>query len=718
MDVRARFVLAAALILLNAALDAAAAESAGVLLAQIESAHRQNYDSLERAPIRGWGELNQLRPLNDLQHALRNPVAGRQGRPPSGKSVPERFNSIYTAFVEQLHLTPAGEIRVGDVDGISVKPSAIKVTAFVDVPTALVLRVQARNSKQPVVISPVDHAGVEIKGETLTPAGSPALYAVLPLIATGEPGRRELTFQVSSGGRQARIPLFVDVKSSGRLTGSVCAMEDDTSAPLAAKLFVEDAAGRLYVAPGAPNYTTQNWYGTWLPRFTCADGDFDVPLPPGKYRVTAMKGPGYADFVGEVEVQASQSASLPVRMQRLWPLEQRGWLCADMHTHARGIPLTMMRAEDVNVVARTFYSSNKPYALGIDTANSDVLHLSAENQEIEHWNFGNVFFFDIPTSVQDPDHRPVEMTPMFHYDGQAHEMGGITLRYMRARPFRPQGGGQAQPELAVSAALGLVDVWTVMENSVQNLLGDPRNRWSGRGWPDDRIYANTYLTWYALANCGLRIPIAAGTSYGRLSRLGFNRVYARHDGELTTASWARALVRGDGFVTNGPLLWLRVNDRLPGDGLALDSPGRVKVYVQLVSHRPVRLVEILQNGKVVASRELDTNTSSQQLEWEEFLPVDNPCWFAARCFGETDVRYPHQTAPNQFAHTNMLMVTVAGRRPRSAECAARFVEEIDALIKFAPNIPSDSMRQRALTLYNEARQYFASQTDDRLTSDP
>jgi hypothetical protein len=306
------------------------------------------------------------------------------------------------------------------------------------------------------------------------------------------------------------------------------------------------------------------------------------------------------------------------------------------------------------------------------------------------------------------------MTPLFHYDQQAHDVGGITLRYMRTRPFNPRGGGQQQPELAVSAALGLMDVWTVMENSMQNLLGDPRHRWSGRGWPDNNIYTHTYKTWYALANCGLRIPIAAGTSYGRLSRLGFNRVYAKIDGDLTPTSWAAALVRGDGFVTNGPLLWLEVEGRLPGDGLALKSPGRVKAHVQLVSQRPVRLVEILRNGEIVRSRELAPDQPNQELSWEEVLSVNEPCWFAARCFGETAVRYPHQTSPNQFAHTNMVTVTVAGQAPTDAAGASQFVNEIDALIKFVPNIPSPSLRQRALETYHEARRYYAAQTVRRV----
>ena len=732
--------LASIFVLTGVAWEAEGTDPVKVVLDQINAAHQQNYESLERAPIRRWGELNQLRPLNDLLHALRHPQSAAAAPSLATESAVVRFDAIYREFVVQLGLLADGEYRFRPAGSKVVFPMTIECDAYVDVPTALVLGVDAADCTEEIVISPVDEPGLKIEGQTLTPAGPFSLYAVLPMIVTGESGFRETNLRVSCAGRETRLPLTVFIRPSGRLTGTIQlydgpprpSKQEDPGQSTAseghrtgsrarsqtAKLLVEDADGRLYVAPGAPNYTTQNWYGTWLPRFTYVDGEFDLPVPPGEYRVTAMKGPGYADFVGEVTVRAGQSAALPIRLKQLFPLEQQGWLCADMHTHARRIPLTMLRSEDVNVVTRTFYSSHKPYRTNIDKANSDALHLSAENQEIEHWNAGNVFFFNIPTSVQDPGDRPVEMTPMFHYDHQAHAMGGITLRYMRARPFSPGGGGQAQPELAVSAASGLMDVWTVMENSMQNLLGDPRNRWSGNGWPNDRIYANTYKNWYALANCGLRIPVAAGTSYGRLSRLGYNRVYAKLDGELTTANWAKALLRGDGFVTNGPLLWLRVNDRLPGDGSALDSPGRAKVNVRLVSHQPVRLVEILQNGKVVASRELTSDQNEQTMEWEEVLTVDGPCWFAARCFGETDVRYPHQTAPNQFAHTNMSMVIAAGKRPSSPADAAHFVKEIDALIEFAPNIPSDSMRQRALKLYNEARQYYTAQTGDRTKGGP
>ena len=64
------------------------------------------------------------------------------------------------------------------------------------------------------------------------------------------------------------------------------------------------------------------------------------------------------------------------------------------------------------------------------------------------------------------------------------------------------------------------------------------------------------------------------------------------------------------------------------------------------------------------------------------------------------------------------MVTVAGKKPSSATSAAQFVDEIDRLIEFAPNIPSDAMRQRALRLYSQARRYYAAQTVNQTETPP
>mgnify|MGYP000393910774 CR=1 FL=1 len=44
--------------------------------------------------------------------------------------------------------------------------------------------------------------------------------------------------------------------------------------------------------------------------------------------------------------------------------------------------------------------------------------------------------------------------------------------------------------------------------------------------------------------------------------------------------------------------------------------------------------------------------------------------------------------------------------------------EIDALIEFASNIPSNSMRMRAVELYNQARRYYAAQAGSQTETLP
>ena len=226
-----------------------------IVLDQIDSAHQQNCSALERAPVRHWGQLNQLRPWTDLRHKLVSPGKSAESRARAASTAGERFNTIYTNFVQELQLVPAGDLLVDAESGISAVPQMVECTAFVDVPTALVLRVKPGGSTESIVITSGEEAGVKIEGQTLTPAGSLTLYSILPLKASGTPGRRELSLHVSAAGHQARIPLLIDVRQSGQLTGTICEAGRNEHTSLVAKLFVEDVNGRLYVAPGAPNWT-------------------------------------------------------------------------------------------------------------------------------------------------------------------------------------------------------------------------------------------------------------------------------------------------------------------------------------------------------------------------------------------------------------------------------------------------------------------------------
>ena len=705
--------LMTALLVCGGLREAAGSRGEGDSRAEFAAVDSQTYEALEAAPVRGWGDQTTLRALNDLRHELRHTPGGGDAEKRVLRLLPAKWGTILEGFLKRLRLSPAATLLLDEQGHPRGDPPRAKLTVHADVPGALVLRVLPGPAKGKLAISPVRAPGLRVEGRELELSPSLPQVAVLPVLATGKAGRRDVELKGTAGGKPFSLAMVLDVRASGRLAGTVA--RRGGGEPLAAKLFVEDQAGRLYVVPGERNWRTQSWYAPWQPRFSYVQGAFELPLPPGRYRVTAMKGPGWANWEGSVDIEPGRAARCRIEMRPLRTLEWAGWFCGDMHIHYRGGPtLRQMRAEDVHVAANTLYSSHKSIPMPRYRGHCDAMHLSTSNQEIEHWIFGNTFYFHIPTTVLDPPAGRREHTPMFHYDEQAHRMGGITMRWLRGRAFRVDHG-QAQPELAVSAALGHMDVWSVLDNSMQNLLDSPARRWTGDGW-GGRLYENTYRTWYALLNCGLRVPGAAGTSYGRLSRLGFNRVYAKVDGKLTNASWAAALKRGDGFVTNGPLLWLRAGEAgkepggLPGDGIALETPGKVSFAVRLRSQYRVRLIELLHNGRAIARKDVDG--VGADLTWQVVVDVKGPSWFAARCFGEHRPRYPHAAAHNQFAHTNPLYVTVAGRGSRSAADARRFVREIDALIAFAPKALAEPMRSRALAQYRKARAYFASQTDE------
>ena len=680
-----------------------AQEQLADLMKEYLDTDRHVYTVLERVPVRHWGDRDLAAQFWQLRDEIsKKTKTGKTQSHEEVKSFADRFEQSCSRVLSQLKVNTAGTISFSRAGKPVFDAGPNKIVVYKDVPTAVVLCVQPSGHSGSIRVVTSPQEGIEIDADVLNQRSFFSDFSVLTVTAHCKPGMYDFRVEFHANGQQTRSLIPLEVCPSAFLKGSLIRSSDKK--PLAAKIFVEDSDGRLYAAPGEYNYQTQNWYAYFQPRFSYADKAFSMPLPPGRYHVTAMKGYGYKDAEYDIDVEANETTDITVYLEQMTPLEERGWFAADLHTHAKHFSLKMLRSEDINVVADTKYSTEKAVPLAVNPEVSDAPHLVFGQQEIEHWNFGNSFYINIPHTVTDVQTQDPVMTPMFFYDQQCHELGGVTLRWLRSRPFAPKGNGQQQPELAVDIALGYLDVWQVMDNSMQSSLDTSEARWNGDGWGRSSLYEHTYKTWYALMNCGLRVPISAGTSYGRLSRLGFNRVYVKCAAELTLEKFARALKRGDGFVTNGPLLWLKANGNLPGDGLALDRAGPVELEVEIYSRHPVNLVEILQNGNVIFSKR--PTSFGGHLTFEHTVQLEGPSWFAARCFGTYEPRYPHSGCRNQFAHTNASFVTVADEMPGSSRDAARFVSEIDQLVAFVPSIP-EGLRKRSMQEFLRARMYFA-----------
>ncbi|MEZ5391861.1 MAG: hypothetical protein R2724_03060 [Bryobacterales bacterium] len=107
---------------------------------------------------------------------------------------------------------------------------------------------------------------------------------------------------------------------------------------------------------------------------------------------------------------------------------------------------------------------------------------------------------------------------------------------------------------------------------------------------------HTARVWHRALNCGFRVTPSGGedsiSNLHRTPALGAARVYADLGGKLEWSRWLDAIREGRTMITNGPLVWLKINGegpggeiRLPASGGSVEVPGHARVGLP---RRPAR----------------------------------------------------------------------------------------------------------------------------------
>jgi hypothetical protein len=139
------------------------------------------------------------------------------------------------------------------------------------------------------------------------------------------------------------------------------------------------------------------------------------------------------------------------------------------------------------------------------------------------------------------------------------------------------------------------------------------------------------LEYYRYLNSGYRLPLVGGTDkMSSAVPVGLYRTYARLDEEFSYEAWCRAVRSGRTFLSGGPLVTLSVDGHEPGGTVGLSGPGTVSVRAAVRSIFPLRSLEIVRNGEVVARAEAN---GGRQAEISEELRIDGNAWIACRAFG-------------------------------------------------------------------------------------
>jgi hypothetical protein len=153
-------------------------------------------------------------------------------------------------------------------------------------------------------------------------------------------------------------------------------------------------------------------------------------------------------------------------------------------------------------------------------------------------------------------------------------------------------------------------------------------------------------------------------------------------------------------MTSGPLLFLQVDGRSPGEEIRLRAGGgKVEARVEVKSTVPIHRLEIVVNGRVVASRE--EKNGARQMQLNETLSVSGPSWVASRCAS----RFSTGSA-RVAAHTSPVYLVIPGQELFSAPTTSYMLTLIDGAETWVKNLatrPDAARYAKVLAVFSEAR---------------
>ena len=456
-------------------------------------------------------------------------------------------------------------------------------------------------------------------------------------------------------------------------------LDAETNRPTPVRVALRSKEGRYIPPYGHRSEVNDAWfedYGADVKLmdtpFAYVDGTFQVQLPPGEVYLEMTKGFEHQAVRRKIEIAPGQR-ELTLEIPRFTNLRTKGWVTADTHTHFLSPSTTVLEAQAeglnlINLLAAQWgdlFTNVGDLSQGplLSADRESMVWVGSENRQhiLGHIGLEGVQGKPVfPMSADGPSEaylgEPV-LSSLAEWADVCHQRQGLTVAVHF--PY-PTG------EIAADIVLGKIDALEI--------------------WPQDdpKVHLTTvqefdglrYRDWYHYLNCGYRLPAVAGTDkMGAYMPAGTNRVYAYlGQEEFNYPNFSKAVRAGNTFATSGPLLMFHADGHAPGGEISLGTGGgTIEVVADAQCFVPIHRLEVIFNGKVVASREEPSGARTMHLA--EKVRVEGPGWLAARCSSHSG-----PTTVWRFkiaAHTSPVYVQVPGRELFSPEAAAYFLKLID-----------------------------------------
>ena len=364
----------------------------------------------------------------------------------------------------------------------------------------------------------------------------------------------------------------------------------------------------------------------------CVAGPFDMPIPPGEWDMLIRHGLEYVPVFDTFTVRPGE------RLEKTWRLRQwanmpaLGWYSGDDHVHAQVVSdqdarrlMTWARAEDVHVVNllkmgdvyRTWFQQRGFGKVSRAVEGDYALVPGQECPRTHSDGFGHTISLNTTSYVRDVD-------KYWLYDWVAdavHGQGGLfgfAHAYL-THPYIRRGMSliATQPRADFAEILQMAQMGT-----------------------------DFYYDWL---NLGYRLTASAGSDVPWQGTIGEVRTYAYlGDRPFSPDRWFDAVKRGRTFVTNGPMLDLRVDEAMPGDEIVTRESRKLRVRARAWGDAELMVpgkLEIIRHGEVIRAAEAaDPNKAELTLDFE--VDSANGFWLAARATG----------ADGSLAHTTPVYV--------------------------------------------------------------
>jgi hypothetical protein len=406
---------------------------------------------------------------------------------------------------------------------------------------------------------------------------------------------------------------------------------------------------------------------------TYIKGETAIDLPLGNVYIEVSKGFEMKPVRKVVSVKPS-TEEIVIKIDRVLPWRERGWVSADTHVHFLSPSSALLEGagEGVNIVnllasqwgelmtnvgdfdGKTTYGSREAggdseYLVRVGTENRQHVmgHISLLGYR------GNII---APMTTGGPDESAL-----------GDPVGNLLTEW--ARQCKKQGGLVILPHFPSPR----------LENAASIVSGDIDGIEFCRG-----IDPYSLLDWYRYLNCGYMAAAVGGTD--KMSAdvaIGSARTYAYIDTEMdfTYQTWMDSIRKANTFVTCGPLMEFSVEGKPPGSRIKMSSRGgTVNISWKTASvTMPMTKVELIINGEVYESKSIGPDKN----EGYHSVKINKSSWIALL------VRGHYADKPKQeviAAHSSPVMIDIEGSSLLAKADALTILEQIEGALAYLDTV--------------------------------